>query len=70
MNVEFSDECLAETLKHGGGLVMVWGCMEASEVGNLVFIESTMKKTVYPSIQQQNVASSVEKLGLGGNWIL
>ena len=38
-------------------------------VGNLVFIESTMKGEVYLSILQQNVTPSVVKLGLGRNWI-
>ena len=46
---------------------MVWGSMTASEVYNLVFIESTMKQEDYLSIPQQNVTPSVEKLGLGGN---
>ena len=48
---------------------MLWGCMAASGIGNLVFIESTIKKADYLSILQQNVTPSVEKLGLGGNWI-
>ena len=33
--------------------------------GNLVFIESTMKKEDYLRILQQNITSSVEKLVLG-----
>jgi len=27
---------LVPTVKHGGGGVMIWGCMAASGVGNLV----------------------------------
>jgi len=30
------------TVKHGGGSVMVWGCMSASGVGELVFIDGNM----------------------------
>lgn len=30
--------------KHGGGSVMVWVCIAASGVGNLVFMDSTIKK--------------------------
>ena len=48
---------------------MVWGFMAASEVGNLVFIELTMKKEDYLSIPKQNVTFSVEKLDLRGNRI-
>lgn len=59
---------LVPTVKHGGGNVMVWGCMAASGVGNLVFIESTMRKEDYLKILQQNLKSSVQKLGLSPNW--
>ena len=61
---EFNDKCVAKTVKHGERLVMVWGCMT---VGNLVFIESTMKKEYYLSILQRNITTSIEKLGLRGN---
>lgn len=67
-NKAFNDKCVIKTIKHGGGSVMVWGCMAASGVGNLVFIESTMKKEDYLKILQQNVAPSVEKLGLTRSW--
>ncbi len=30
------------TVKHGGGSVMVWGCMSAAGSGELQFIEGTM----------------------------
>lgn len=26
-------------MKHGGGIVMVWGCMAVNEIGSLVFID-------------------------------
>ena len=69
MNEKFNDKCLAKTVRHGEGSVMVWGYMAASGVVNLAFIKSTMKKEDYLSILQQNVPSSVDKLGLEGNWI-
>lgn len=38
------------TVKHGGGSVMVWGCMAAGGVGELVFIDGIMKKEQYLEI--------------------
>lgn len=68
-NNEYADQNLITTVKHGGGSVMVWGCMAASGVGNLVFIESTRNKMDYLNILKNNLLTSVEKLGLQGSWI-
>ena len=32
---ELADNCTRKTVKHGGGNIMVWGCMAASGVGRL-----------------------------------
>lgn len=58
-------ECLKPTVKHGGGSVMVWGCMSASGVGNLTFIEGTMDGEVYQRILDDNLMQSMQKLGMG-----
>ncbi len=39
---EFKDKCVFPTVKHGGGFVVVWGCMSAAGTGELQFIEGTM----------------------------
>ncbi|GFU13942.1 transposable element Tcb2 transposase [Trichonephila clavipes] len=57
------------TVKHGGGSVMVWGCMAASGVGKLVFIDGIMHKMAYLNILQNNLKESADKLGLGSNFI-
>ena len=41
---------LKTTVKHGCGLVIVWGCMAAGGIGNLVFIENAMNKIKYSNI--------------------
>lgn len=48
---------------------MVWGCMAASGVGNLVFIDSIMDKWVYLDILKSNLMQSATKLGLGKSFI-
>lgn len=62
-------ENLCGTVKHGGGGVMVWGCMAASGVGNLQFIESTMDKRAYLDILKTNLKQSAAKLGLGNSYL-
>lgn len=52
------------TVKHGGGHVMVWGCMSASGVGNLHFIEGNMDKWMYLDLLKKNVKESATKLGI------
>ena len=51
------------TVKHGGGNVMVWGCMSAVGVGELYFIEGNMNSNMYCEILQQSMISSLQKLG-------
>ncbi|GFX93000.1 transposable element Tc1 transposase [Trichonephila clavipes] len=48
------------TVKHGGGSVMVWGCMTALGVGNLVFIDGIMHKTAYLNILQNTLKESAD----------
>lgn len=67
-NEELNKENLRPTVKHGGGSVMVWGCMSAAGVGNLVFIEGNMDKTLYLNILKDNLKQSAEKLGIGNTF--
>ena len=51
-----------KTIEHGGGSIMVWGCMAAD--GDLEIIEGKMDKTVYLNIFKDNLKKSAEKLGI------
>ena len=61
---EYKDKCVMPTVKHGGGNVMVWGCMSAAGVGELYFIEGNMNSIMYCEILQQSmIPSAPQKLG-------
>ncbi|GFV51356.1 transposable element Tcb2 transposase [Trichonephila clavipes] len=57
------------TVKHGGGSIMVWGCMAATRVGNLVIIDGIMNQYSYLNILKNNLSQSASKLGLDGSFI-
>ena len=59
---EYKDKSVMPTVKHGGGNVMVWGCMSAACVGELYFIEWNMNSNMYCEILQQSMIPSLLKL--------
>ena len=46
---EYKDKYVVPTVKHGGGSVMVWGCMSASSTGDIQFID-IVKESMIPSL--------------------
>ncbi len=50
---EYKDKCVLPTVKHGGGSVMVWGCISAAGTGELQFIEGNMNANMYCDILKQ-----------------
>ncbi len=60
---EYKDKCVLPTVKHGGGSVMVWGCMGADSTGKLQFIEGTMNPNMYCNILKQSMIPSLRRLG-------
>ena len=60
---EYKDKCVLPTVKHGGGSVMVWGCMSAAGTGELQFIEGTMNANMYCDILKHSMIPSLRRLG-------
>ncbi len=60
---EYKDKCVLPTVKHGGGSVMVWGCMSAAGTGELQFIEGTMNANIYCDILKKSMIPSLQRLG-------
>ncbi len=55
--------CLAYTVEHVGGSVMVWGCTSAAGTGELQFIKGTMNANMYCEILKQSMIPSLRRLG-------
>lgn len=68
-NTEYRKENLRPTVKHGGGSVLVWGCMSAAGVGSLHFIDRIMNHRVYIDILKNHLRSSATKMEIGDNFI-
>ncbi len=60
---EYEDKCVLPIVKHGGGSVMVWGCMSVASTGELQFIEGTMNANMYYDILKQSMIPSLRRLG-------
>ena len=60
-NTELRPQNFKPTVKHGGGHVMVWGCISFKSVGNLVFIDGIINRmNSYLKILKNNLKQSAE----------
>ncbi len=60
---EYKEKCMVPTVKHGGGSVLMWGCMSAASVGELHFIDGIMNSQMYCSILKEKMLPSLRALG-------
>ena len=51
---------LSQAIKHGGGAVLVWGCMASRGMGHMGKIEGKMTHAMYLSILQDGVMKTIE----------
>ena len=61
----WKNECLRPSVKHGGGSVLVWGCISASGVGDTVQIDGIMNAEKYRHVLIHHAIPSGK--GLSGN---
>ncbi|GFW26820.1 transposable element Tcb2 transposase [Trichonephila clavipes] len=57
------------TLKHGGGNVMVWGCVAHNGAGNLAFIDKKRNALAYSDMLRHNLLNSAKKLSMENTFI-
>ena len=60
---EYNEKCMVPTVKHGGGSVLLWGCMSAAGVGELLFINGIMNSQMYCEILKEKMIPSLCALG-------
>ncbi|GFV91239.1 transposable element Tcb1 transposase [Trichonephila clavipes] len=65
---DFHTKNVLPTVEHGGGSVMIWGCMASKGVGNLCFIDGLMTARTYTDVLQDNLPQSAIKLGISNSY--
>ncbi|GFX81743.1 transposable element Tcb2 transposase [Trichonephila clavipes] len=68
-NAALQPKNMRGTVKHSGGSIMVWGCMTATGVENLVIIDGIMNQYSYLNILKNTLSQSASKLGFDGSFI-
>jgi transposase len=58
----YHTDCLVPTVKHGGGSIMVWGCISWWGVGPLVVVEGTLNGAAYVDIMSKHLERYLEQL--------
>ncbi len=52
---EYQENCILPTIKHGGGSIMVLGCMTTAGIGELRFTEGNMDSNMHCDILKQKM---------------
>uniref|UniRef100_A0AAQ5XGI7 Tc1-like transposase DDE domain-containing protein n=1 Tax=Amphiprion ocellaris TaxID=80972 RepID=A0AAQ5XGI7_AMPOC len=66
----YKQDCLAPTVKHGGGSVMIWGCFSLGGTGQVQLCEGRMNQVMYRATLENSLLPSAAKLFPASNdWI-
>lgn len=58
------DRRVQQTVKHGGGSIMVWGCMTYHGIGYLCKLSDKMDQRLYRSILEDELSKTIEYYGM------
>jgi transposase len=59
---EYNPECVVPTVQHGGGGIMIWGCMAASGAGYMALCEGRMNFKRYEAMLDKTLKPSIDYL--------
>ena len=59
---KYSPQCIVPTVKHGGGSLMIWGCMSGLGVGQVYRCEGTMRQDQYIRVLRNHMLPSATAL--------
>ncbi|KAI4904687.1 hypothetical protein NFI96_006145, partial [Prochilodus magdalenae] len=68
-NDEYHPKNTIPTVKHGGGGIMLWGCVSAHGTGRLHCVKERMTGAMYCEILGSNLLPSVRALKMGRGWV-
>uniref|UniRef100_A0A8C7Q7H7 TRASH domain-containing protein n=1 Tax=Oncorhynchus mykiss TaxID=8022 RepID=A0A8C7Q7H7_ONCMY len=57
------------TVKHGGGNIMLWGCLSAKGPGRLIRVKERMNGAMYREILSENLLPSARALKMKRGWV-
>eukprot|EP00033_Pygsuia_biforma_P005253 GCRY01005782.1.p1 GENE.GCRY01005782.1~~GCRY01005782.1.p1 ORF type:complete len:123 (+),score=10.93 GCRY01005782.1:479-847(+) len=59
---ENSDNCVCQTVKHGGGKIMVWGCFSREGLGNTERVDHRLDSDTNIDLCRTNMKASFHKI--------
>ena len=62
----FHPDCVAPTVKHGGGSIMVWACFCWDQLGPIVVVPGTIDQHKYKNILEQHLLPFLDRLKQDG----
>ena len=66
---EYIDACMVPTARHGGGGIMVWGCMMTQGVGHLAMVSGTLNSSGYIDLLENSMIPSAHGLCVSDDFI-